>query len=251
MKILFIISTLIFMLQGCASVKLMSTKEYEAIKEKEIARNSENYLYYYIAHSTSNNYLSDHDSDTGGVKTGSNGYGHLYTFQGKKSLILSEIVSKMADQLLYNYNDQYHNSSLALTSLVDLNDYNNTSWLGQTISEQFIHELHIRQLRVVDYKLTGSIQVTPAGEFAVTRDWKKLNKNVDVGRILTGTISRNEEGVIVNVRIVNAIDNAVESTTSAFIPERMFVGGVYDYRPRNYISRNSGNNNRVLVRLVE
>ncbi|WP_258546932.1 FlgO family outer membrane protein [Psychromonas sp. B3M02] len=222
------------------------------MKDKEVARNSDNYLYYYIAHSTSHNYLSDKDSDTGGVKTGSNGYGHLYSFQGKKSLILSEIVSKMADQLLYNYNDQYHNNSLALTSLVDLNDYNNTSWLGQTISEQFIHELHIRQVRIVDYKLTGNIQVTPAGEFAVTRDWKKLNKNVDVSRILTGTISRNEEGVIVNVRIVNATDNAVESTTSAFIPERMFVGGVYDYRPRNYISRNSTNdNNRVSVRLVE
>ena len=75
----------------------------------------------------------------------------------------------MADQLLYNYESQFHNEAIALTSLVDLNNHQSTNWLGQTISEQFIHELHIRKLRVVDYKLTGNIQVTKEGEFAMTR----------------------------------------------------------------------------------
>ena len=131
----------------------------------------------------------------------------------------------MADQLLYNFPRQYYNETIALTSMVDLNDLKTTSWLGQTISEQFIHELHIRKLNIIDFKLTGNIQLTKQGEFALTRDWKKLNKNVDVQRILTGTMSRNEEGLIVNVRIVNANSNIVESTSSAFIPHNIFVGG--------------------------
>jgi len=265
MKTLFIISTLLIMLQGCvappssqpkaAEVNDVKKEEQQKKAEKE-KRESEDYLYYYVAHSFSRGDIDsenkDANSEKSGVQTESNGYGHEYSFNGEKSLILTEVVSKMADQLLYNYESQFHNESIALTSLVDLNNHQSTNWLGQTISEQFIHELHIRKLRVVDFKLTGNIQVTKEGEFAMTRDWKKLNKDVSVTRILTGTMSRNEEGVILNIRIVNASSSVVESTSSAFIPHSMFVGGGYDYHRKQYISRNSQrNDNKGLVRLVK
>ena len=252
MKKLLVISTLIMILQGCTSSHSSLHQESAAIFAIEEARTNENYLYYYIAHSFSGGDINNEDSDQADVQTDSSGYGHLYTFNGKKSLILSEVVSKMADQLLFNYEVPFSRESIALTSLVDLNDHDNTSWLGQTISEQFFHELHIRKLRVIDYKLMGNIQVTNDGEFGMTRDWKKLKKNVDVSRILTGTLSRNEEGVIVNIRIVNALNNVVESTSSAFIPHRIFVGGRYDYTPKRYILRNSErDSSQSLVRLVE
>jgi len=248
MKTLFIIFTLTLLLQGCSN---KPSPEEKLAEEQEIARSSEDYLYYYIAHSTTRENLERDGSDQADVQTDSSGYGHLYNFNGKKSLILSEVVSKMADQLLSNYPEQSHSASIALTSLVDLNDHQQTNWLGQTISEQFMHELHIRKLRVIDYKLTGNIQVTQDGEFSITRNWKKLNNGVDVSRILTGTMSRNEEGVIINVRIVNALDNVIESTSSAFIPGRIFVGGRYDYRAK-YLSRNSDRkDNKTRVRLVE
>jgi len=220
MKMLFITSTLIMMLQGC----VVPPQWAEVANAREQT----------------------------GVITENNGYGPFYNLSGNKSIVFSQIVSKMADQLLYTYDYQFEDSAIALTSLVDLNDNQHTSWLGQTISEQFIHELHIRKLRVIDYKLTGKIQMTPKGEFAITRDWKKLHNNVDVSRILTGTLSRNEEGVLVNVRIVNANNNVVESTSSAFFPHRIFVGGRYDYTPKRYISRNSDRkSDKSLVNLVE
>lgn len=243
----------------------------------------DDYLYYYIAHSFNHADLqaeqagdtepqmsdaqteSDQEQGMASAQTelninqeaskipmGAQGYGRMYSFNGEKSLMLSEVVSKMADQLLNNFPEQYHNESIALTSIVDLRDHKVTNWIGQTISEQFIHELHIRNLRVVDFKLTGNIQLTPQGEFALTRDWKKLNKNVGVRRILTGTMSRNEEGVILNVRIVNVDSNIVESTSSAFIPHGMFVGGEYEYRSKRYYSRNSAaaKSGKAQVRLV-
>ena len=249
---LFIISTLIMVLQGCASYHSPWHQESAAISAIERATSNDNYLYYYVAHSFSGGDLNNEDRSQADVKTDSSRYGHLYTFSGKKSLILSEVVSKMAEQLLYNYESPFDRESIALTSLVDLNDHNNTSWLGQTISEQFFHELHIRKLQVIDYKLMGNIQVTENGEFGMTRNWKKLQKDVDVSKILTGTLSRNEEGVIVNVRIVNATSHVVESTSSAFLPHRIFVGGRYDYTPKRYITRNSERDSqRALVRLVE
>lgn len=232
-KLLLVVAAL-FVLQGCKVIL-----PYDEVTEK--IEPEDEYLYYYIAHSYSravrgeNGEVRDAVSN---VQTDSNTYGHLYTFNGEKSLVLTEIVSKMADQLLYSYPRQFYNQAIALTSMVDLNDLKETNWLGQTISEQFIHELHIRKLQVIDFKLTGNIKLTEKGEFALTRDWKKLNQNVDVQRILTGTMSRNEEGIIVNVRIVNANSNVVESTSSAFIPHNIFVGGQYDYKDKKYYSRN-------------
>lgn len=232
-KLLLVVAAL-FVLQGCKVIL-----PYDEVAEK--IEPEDEYLYYYIAHSYSravrgeNGEVRDAVSN---VQTDSNTYGHLYTFNGEKSLVLTEIVSKMADQLLYSYPRQFYNQAIALTSMVDLNDLKETNWLGQTISEQFIHELHIRKLQVIDFKLTGNIKLTEKGEFALTRDWKKLNQNVDVQRILTGTMSRNEEGIIVNVRIVNANSNVVESTSSAFIPHNIFVGGQYDYKDKKYYSRN-------------
>lgn len=265
MKMLLMTSILFFMLQACVApppapvqaADVVDIKAEERLrKQKQAEKKSEGYLYYYVAHSSSHADIDNDEYDQSnnelGVETESHGYGHQYAFNGEKSLILSEVVSKMADQLLYNYEPQFHDESIALTSLVDLSDHQVTNWLGQTISEQFIHELHIRKLRVIDFKLTGNIKVTSTGEFAMTRDWKSLNKDVDVTRILTGTMSRNEEGVILNIRIVNAVSSVVESTSSAFIPHSMFVGGGYDYRPKHYISRNSQRKgNKALVRLVQ
>ena len=244
MRRLLLITAVLLILQGCSSVPPDKKKGEESkAVVKTSYENHDDYLYYYIAHSYSRAALGEVQADVqdpmSSVQTESNGYGHLYSFNGEKSLILTEVVSKMADQLLYNFPKRYYNEAIALTSMVDLNDLKVTNWLGQTISEQFIHELHIRKLHVIDFKLTGNIQLTAQGEFALTRDWKRLNKNVEVQRILTGTMSRNEEGMIVNVRIVNVDSNKVESTSSAFIPHSMFVGGEYDYQTKKYYSRNS------------
>lgn len=244
MRKLLLITAALLLLQGCsASSPDRSGIMAERTPVVHSRSNNNDYLYYYITHSFSRSDTKAEQAsasrETFGVQTESDGYGHWYQFNGEKSLILSEVVSKMADQLLVNFPQKYYDESIALTSLVDLRDHKVTNWLGQTISEQFIHELHIRKLTVIDFKLTGNIQLTPQGEFALTRDWKKLNKNVDVQRILTGTMSRNEEGIIVNVRIVNVNSNRVESTSSAFLPESLFVGGGYDYQDKKYLSRSS------------
>tara|TARA_R110001583_G_scaffold33943_5_gene114569 strand:+ start:2481 stop:3272 length:792 start_codon:yes stop_codon:yes gene_type:complete len=263
MNKLLLIALSLFILQGCSITPDTdkSDKELEvsgqksAQEQKTMQRKSDDeYLYYYVAHSFSQADIEkEATQERIGMQTESNGYGKMYSFNGEKSLILSEVVSKMADQLLYNFPKKYHPETIALTSIVDLNDHSVTNWLGQTVSEQFIHELHIRQLHVIDFKLTGNIQLTKAGEFALTRDWTKLNKNVNVSRILTGTMSRNEEGIIFNMRIVNANSNLVESTSSAFIPRNLFVGGQYDYQNKKYYERDSRlvRQNKAQVRIVK
>ncbi|MCG6199761.1 FlgO family outer membrane protein [Psychromonas antarctica] len=254
MRNLLVISITLLLLQGCTQLSSdESEKDVTPVANIERA-SSDDSLYYYIAHSTNQsdeNLDVDHDALVTAIEP--TGYGHLYLFNGEKSLILSDVVSKMADQLLSNFPQKYRFGAIALTSIVDLRDHQVTNWVGQTISEQFIHELHIRDLNIIDFKLTGDIQLTPQGEFALTRDWKKLSKSVDVQHILAGTMSRNEEGLIINVRIVNINSKRVESTSSAFIPETMFVGGEYDYQNKKYFSRDSdlAQKGRSQVRLVK
>ncbi|GLS89300.1 hypothetical protein GCM10007916_03670 [Psychromonas marina] len=252
MKKILLITAALLLLQGCTLITHKGNTEKDANKPEVTVnsqgQNNHDYLYYYVTHSVN----TADNQEQAVMQTESNGFGQRYSFNGEKSLLLSEVVSKMADQLLYNFPKQYHNQPIALTSIVDLNDHSVTNWLGQTVSEQFFHELHIRHLRVIDFKLTGNIQLVETGEFALTRDWKKLNKNLDVQRILTGTMSRNEEGVIFNIRIVNAKSNLVESTSSAFVPHNMFVGGEYNAQSKKYLARDSRfiNKSSAQVQLV-
>lgn len=140
---------------------------------------------------------------------------------------LNRLVSELADRL---FQTKLSGGSIlnpiAVASFVNLNTLENTNWLGQQMAEDMIHELHRRGEVVLDYKVTGSIKVTPEGDFVFSRDWTELAKRVPVSRILTGTLSRNDQGVVVNARIVSLKTHMVEATAQGFIPSDMLKGGL-------------------------
>lgn len=139
---------------------------------------------------------------------------------------LSLIVRGLADQLIVNDLAIIpNNEPIAVTSFVNLDDLSTTNWLGQTLAESFIHEMTVRRVPVIDYKTTGTISVTGQGDFVFTRDWKKLRSQLPVSRILTGTMSRNSEGVILNMRVINMESGFVESTAQGIIPNHLVIGG--------------------------
>ena len=137
------------------------------------------------------------------------------------------MVSDMADRLFQTkLGGGRPMSAIAVTSFVNLSTLESTNWLGQQMAEDFIHELHRRGEIVFDYKLTGSIKVTPEGDFVFSRDWTELAKRVPVSRVLTGTLSRNAEGIIVNARIVSLKTHMVEATAQGFVPANMLNGSL-------------------------
>jgi TolB-like protein len=140
----------------------------------------------------------------------------------EKGMALTAIVADLAEQLDSSLSKENRDQTIALTSLVELEDFYQSSWLGKAISEQFFNQLHLHDLKLLDYKLTDTIMVTKKGDFALTQDWKKLKKHHNIERILVGTISHTEEGAIVNVRIINADQNIVEATSTAFVPKELF-----------------------------
>ena len=140
---------------------------------------------------------------------------------------LNKLVSELADRLFQTKLAGGSSvSPIAVASFVNLGTLETSNWLGQQLAEDFVHELHRRGEIVFDYKLTGSIKVTPEGDFVFSRDWTELAKRVPVSRVLTGTLSRNAEGIIVNARIVSLKTHMVEATAQGFVPANMLNGSL-------------------------
>ena len=64
--------------------------------------------------------------------------------------------------------------------------------------------------------------MTQQGDFALSRDWKDLAQEQDVQYVLTGTMLRQEGGVLVNARVVG-MQTAYRCSNSA----RLLAGRPY------------------------
>ena len=164
---------------------------------------------------------------------------------------ISRIASQMADTL---YNTMYEHLAqqlvadgevasrdrvknvtmpqVAVTSFVDTDTYEAAGHLGRTLGEIFIHELSLRQVGVLEYKLTGSLAVGKQGEYVYSRDYKQLMQSVPLSHLLTGTMTRNADGVVLIARIVNLRTHEVIGSATGFIP--------YELLPYCYRTRASG-----------
>jgi TolB-like protein len=164
---------------------------------------------------------------------------------------LSDIVSGMAEQLLMSFPKDKLSESIVITSLVNLDDYTKADKLSLILSEQFMHQLHIRKFTVIDYKVSESIKILPKGDFALTRDIKRIKPLTDVDRMLVGTISRNAFGAMVNVRILNINQNKIEATASALIPITLLKEQPKKLKQNQYLIRNSKLPNETVSLLLQ
>ena len=107
---------------------------------------------------------------------------------------------------------------VAVTSFVDTDTYEHAGHLGRVLGEFFVHELSDHGLSVYEYKLTGAMAVSTDGEYIYSRDFRKLLGESSVSNLLSGTISRNEDGVVLVARIVDLETRLVQASATGFIP---------------------------------
>ncbi len=131
---------------------------------------------------------------------------------------LDFFVESLTDDLMVSNTSVSARTPIAVTSFVDLQNMDATNWLGNSVSEGFIYQFQRRGFKVVDYKTTGSIQVTQQGDFAFSRDWKDLAKEQDIQYVLTGTMLRQEGGVLINARVVGMQSRIVVASAQGFLP---------------------------------
>ncbi|GAA61313.1 hypothetical protein P20652_3190 [Pseudoalteromonas sp. BSi20652] len=146
------------------------------------------------------------------------------------SKLLSNYTEQLAMKLIENMN--YINSAtpIAITSFVNLDDnLQTTNIFGNHLAESFITELQEFGLSVIDYKHTGTVHVTPMGDFSFSRNGKELKGYPHIEYTLTGTLTYTNRGVIVNARIIGAKSKVVVSSAKGFIPS-FIVESLYPTR---------------------
>ena len=132
---------------------------------------------------------------------------------------LNDYASQLAMELMENTTRLTQQDMVGVASFVRLNQsLNNSTVLGNQLSEYLIAELQDFGLAIVDFKLAGGITVTPVGDFVLTRDGAALAKQVEMDHVVTGTIIEDDRGVRVNAGIVSLKNKQVVASANVYIP---------------------------------
>jgi TolB-like protein len=133
---------------------------------------------------------------------GVNSHVSKYSINTATTTTIADTVDKIAKQLLATMKSK-EIGAIAITSFVDLHQLNKTTHFGRVMGESFFNELNKRDIDVMDFRGQKALSINANGEFFLSRDVKKLNKNIENSYVLVGTYSKIQEGVIVNSRILD------------------------------------------------
>lgn len=132
--------------------------------------------------------------------------------------ILTSRIIFLADQLLNNKAITI-DKPIIITSFQNLDNLTETDKIGRLIAETLIHEMHIRNFKVIDYRLQDNLQISEQGEIVLSRNPKNLKNEVRAGYILTGTYSTLKQGILVNARLIDVETSMVISTGVIILPD--------------------------------
>jgi TolB-like protein len=166
---------------------------------------------------TSNNNLSNNNEKEDFYKATQVDKGEIDSFALPRHAI-NDVVKGLAYQMMESSSFVNPKTPIAIASFVNLKDLESTNWLGNQLSESFIHEFQRHGLIVVDFKTTGHIRVTPDGDYTFTRDWKELPERQIIDYVVSGTMMEQDGGVMVNARMIGMQSRVVVASAQSFIP---------------------------------
>jgi TolB-like protein len=138
---------------------------------------------------------------------------------------LSEYTQQMAAEMQRDVQGMQIDQSIVVASFVHLDSsLQNTNALGIQLAESFINDLQQIGLPVADHKLMGVLDVNGKGDFAFSRNMEQFFNDVNIGYVLTGTMVKNNRGMVVNARLINFTTNKVVASSSKFLPNFMVNG---------------------------
>lgn len=143
--------------------------------------------------------------------------------QGQRQTVtIQHYVRGLMQEMVISMQDISEQTPVAVASFVFLDsDFNQGNLLGNQIAESFIHELHNFGVKVVDYKVTDYIRVTPQGDFVHSRNYEELGGTLPAQYAVGGTLSRHRDGVLINARMVDFESKAVIATAQSLIPNKV------------------------------
>lgn len=135
---------------------------------------------------------------------------------------INHYVRSLMNDLINNMHYVGKKTPLGVSSFVFLDsDLNKTNLLGKQIAESFMHEIHQTGIPVIDFKATNYIRITESGDFSFSRDYMELQEVLPLKYVLSGTLVKHQDGILVNARIIGLQSKAVVASAQGFLPERI------------------------------
>jgi TolB-like protein len=94
--------------------------------------------------------------------------------------------------------------------------------LGHQLEQGMMTEATRRGLTTQDFKVSRDIIISDLSDRVLTRDIDKLTGLESVDFYITGTILPQQEGAIVNARVINARSRDVVAAATRFFPSELF-----------------------------
>ncbi|MBV0934111.1 FlgO family outer membrane protein [Marinobacterium weihaiense] len=128
-------------------------------------------------------------------------------------------IKTAATQLMGNARGLHTDSPVLAATFADIDDLQQSSTFGRTLSEQFTSALSNQNLPVIEVKMRDSLFVKErTGELILSRKLHSLVQAHDAQAVLLGTYAIGGHNVYVNVRIVRTSDNIILGSHDFSLP---------------------------------
>jgi len=131
---------------------------------------------------------------------------------------INDVVKGLAYQMLESGAFVNASTPVVVAFFVNLKDLETTNWILNQTVENFVYELQRHGLVAIHFKATGHIRVTKEGDYVSSRDWKELPERQVIDDVVAGTMREQEDGVLVNARMLGIQSQVVVATAKSFIP---------------------------------
>lgn len=141
---------------------------------------------------------------------------HSFARPGKP---LSDYAADLALQLLQSMQYQMPQQPIAISSFVQFdNRLDHTDALGNQLAEHLFYQLQRLGVPLADVKLARQIRITPRGDFVLSRG-AYLDLRQQASYVLTGTMLRDNAGVVINARVMHLNSKALLASGQIHIPD--------------------------------
>lgn len=135
---------------------------------------------------------------------------------------LNDYAEQLAMALIDNALGLTTEDLVGVASFVRFNrSLEDTTIVGNQLSEYLMGELQSFGLSVIDFKLANNVTVTRYGDLALSRDGAKLAKSLSMDHIVTGTMIEDPRGVRINARIISVENQQLVASANLYIPAFM------------------------------
>ena len=147
--------------------------------------------------------------------------------QQTASVALSQVTANeyarvLVHELMAQHNAVHEGGMVGVTDFAFVDSgLDQGSVLSNHLSEAIMYDLHKFGVAVLDFKVTDYIRVTPAGDFALSRDFTELSAELPIRFVVTGTMTSHEQGILINARLIRIDNKQVISAARTFMPKQV------------------------------